>query len=175
MLYAVPRCRPAALATSLAFTPRALALHGALPGLDEMDVQEPQTLELAAAALKRDPRQTKELVAACHDGSQDACLVLGTDYELGKGVERSDWRALELYRNACTQGLQLACVLEGSLTMRDPVVKDGRGRRQLEATCAAGESLGCYALGLAAWEGIGEPKSAQRAGLIWRRACAAAW
>jgi TPR repeat protein len=93
--------------------------------------------------------------------------------ELGNGVERSAPRALELYRNACAQRIQLAFVLEGSLTLRDPSVKDGRGRRQLDAACTAGENLGCYALGLVAWKGRGEPKSAPRAALIWQRACAA--
>jgi hypothetical protein len=81
-----------------------------------MDAQEPQTLELATAALRRDPREAKVHAAACQAGDQDACLALGTDYELGNGVERSASRALELYRNACTQGIQLACVLEGALT-----------------------------------------------------------
>jgi TPR repeat protein len=162
----------ALLVTWLAGTPRALARHGALPSLEDMEAQGPRTLELASAALKRDPREAKELAEACNDGAQDACLALGADYELGNGVERSASRALELYRNGCAQGIQLACALEGWLIVHELAAKDGRRRRPLDAACRAGESLGCYALGMLAWEGKGERKSVPRAALIWQRACA---
>lgn len=136
-----------------------------------MGPDEPQTLELAAAAMRLSPSQTKAHAAACHNGDQAACLALGVDYALGVGVERNAERALELYRGGCAQKIQIACVLEGWAIVRDSTAKNRRGHALIEAACAAGESLGCYTLGLAAWSGRGEPKDASRAAQIWRKAC----
>jgi TPR repeat protein len=159
------------IATWLVGVPGALAVQGRFPSLDQMEADEPQTLERAAAAMKLSPSQTQAHATACHDGDQGACVALGVDYALGVGLERNAQRALELYRGGCAQKVQIGCVLEGWALVRDPATKDRRGHALIEAACAAGESLGCYTLGLAAWLGKGEPKKTSRAAQVWRKAC----
>ncbi len=159
------------LGAFLVGVPQARALQPGLAEVEDGEDKEPATLELPATLARRDPTQVAVHAEACRRGDRNACVELGHDYAFGAGGRQEPRRALEVYAKQCAPNFQLACAWEG-FVLFNPAVRDvTRGRHLLETACRAGEAFGCYAEGLLAFLGKGEPKNFGRAAPLFRRGC----
>jgi len=150
----------------------AQAIPERTPGLDDIEASGPTTLDLASAAMKRDPGAARGHADACQNGDRNACVELGHDYQFGAGVAKNTRRALELYRTGCSQKVQLACVWEGVILLSNSEIGErSRGRQLIDAACKADDPFACYFAGLLAYTGTGMTKDERQAAELFRRGC----
>jgi TPR repeat protein len=111
----------------------------------------------------------------CDGGSADRCRRLGATYALGRGTDRDEARATELYERACAMNDPSACVFAGQMyeyahgVPKDDVKAAGLYRRACDLHWAAG----CYNLAIMYETGRGVAQDRARADDLYWVACSA--
>ena len=122
--------------------------------------------------------------SACDPPNGLGCMNVGRLYLAGNGVPKDEVKAIRLFRGVCqspqpeddseaASNIARACSLAGTaMIFGDGVVKTVlQGLIFLEKGCAAGDTFGCYNLGVVYERGEDVKKDAVRALAFYQRAC----
>jgi TPR repeat protein len=114
---------------------------------------------------------------ACDAGDMEACRLLGSMYEDGRGGGVDFAKALSLYSQSCEGGDAFSCYGAGSMYENGrSVAADGvRARSYYRRSCDAGNSLynavGCSGLATLTAKGIGGSQDLIRARELFEKSC----
>src|SRR5580698_7644883 len=110
----------------------------------------------------------------CDAGTSDRCRRMGVSYEFGKGAERDEARATELYALACRMGNSEGCLAAGRMyEFHHGVVKDDpRAVSFYRRSCELDNPTGCANLAIMLENGRGVAKDPSEALALYGRACA---
>jgi TPR repeat protein len=111
----------------------------------------------------------------CDAGSPDRCRRLAMSYAFGKGVEKDEARASELYVHACDMRDPSACLFAGQMNeFAHGIPKDdAKAARFYERSCDLQWAAGCYNLAIMYERGTGVPADRKKAGDLYQTACTA--
>jgi TPR repeat protein len=125
-------------------------------------------LDLARLVDRHDgERATKLYDQACAEGTQPACLALGSRYETGFRVAEDHARAAAYYKQVCDQNVLEGCWRQGR------VEADAELAHALESrACDGGYAAGCSALGTMVALGRGEKLDLVRGTVLMAKGCA---
>ncbi len=113
------------------------------------------------------------LLQPCRAGDGTSCFMLGSLYNVGKGVSRNLEYSADLYQQSCTAGFARGCgtlgesYISGEGVPRDMV----KARQILEGACQAGYAPGCFNVGIIHRQGIETPRNEPLAQARFRQAC----
>jgi TPR repeat protein len=110
----------------------------------------------------------------CDAGSSDRCRRMGVSYEFGRGVDRDQVHATELYEKACGMDNSEGCLAAGRMyEFHHGVAKnDTKAVAFYERTCDLHNPVGCANLAIMLESGRGTPRDPTRAALLFDQACA---
>lgn len=110
---------------------------------------------------------------ACEAKARLACNLLGELHRSGRGVEKSEAKATELFRRACDEREQDACANLGlAMQFGRGTSVDKRAAMQLfDGACRGGSSIGCVRWGRGLAEGLDGTKDPVKAFGVFQRAC----
>jgi TPR repeat protein len=125
--------------------------------------------------VPKDPARAVALYGkSCDGGNRFACVSLGNMYAMASGVPRDIPRGLSAAASACSEGEGYGCTsyaqirfLAGKLEKKS----EAQTLAALEASCAAGAAIDCYAAGFAYEHGRGHAADPARAAADYARAC----
>ncbi|HCX72879.1 MAG TPA: sel1 repeat family protein, partial [Candidatus Cloacimonas sp.] len=82
---------------------------------------------------------------SCDNGNAKGCVMMGSYYHLGLGVERDYSKAVELYKKACDGGFYLACNNLGAMYSTGKGVKQDHSKAAelYKKSCENGVAEGC--------------------------------
>lgn len=111
----------------------------------------------------------------CDAGSADRCRRLAATYAFGRGVNKDEAAATNLYAHACDMGDAPACVFAGQMhEYAHGVPKDdAEAVRLYDRACDLGWAAGCYNLAIMFENGRGVPRDRAKAAALYGVACAA--
>ncbi|HEV7691100.1 MAG TPA: TIR domain-containing protein [Hyphomonadaceae bacterium] len=140
---AEPPSVPAQVATAPQTSPAVEALRAELKGMNFNTPKRTSEYDIYRALSARYPVDVFEQAAAVKDPV--AMTLLAAAYETAIGVTKDLDRALALYNEACSLGMQRACTEVGTLYFNgDGVAKDRtKASVILEKACQAGDIDGC--------------------------------
>jgi hypothetical protein len=118
----------------------------------------------------------EDLVACtneCDAGSSDRCRRMGVSYEFGKGVDRDQEHAIQLYEKACAMGDSEGCLAAGRMhEFHHGVPKDDtKAVAFYERACDLRNPVGCANLALMLERGRGVARDGLRALVLFEEAC----
>jgi TPR repeat protein len=131
------------------------------------------TAAATAAAYQCAPDNAEECKAQCDKGHAGSCGTLGALHATGRGAQRDEGRAAELFKKACDGGEVKSCVHLGMMhTDGLGVGKDPAAAAKLfEKGCSGGEAAGCGLLGKAYLAGAGVSADPARAASLLEQGC----
>jgi uncharacterized protein len=110
----------------------------------------------------------------CDAGISDRCRRMGVSYEFGKGTDRDEIRATELYTKACSMKSSDGCLAAGRMyEFHHGVAKDdARAVSFYRLSCDLDNPTGCANLAIMLENGRGTDRDATKARELYERACA---
>ena len=129
---------------------------------------------VAIAAAMGECADLEACARECDAGTSDRCRRMGVNFEFGKGVDRDEAHAAELYVRACGMGDSEGCLAAGRMYEFHHGVKkdDERAVSHYRRSCDLDNAAGCANLAIMLENGRGTPRDVHGAIALYDRACA---
>jgi TPR repeat protein len=111
----------------------------------------------------------------CDAGSADRCRRLAASYAFGRGVDRDEAHATDLYTQACAMNDAPSCVFAGQMSEYAHGVPkdDAKAAHLYERACDLGWAAGCYNFAIMLEHGRGVAPDRAKAADLYQVACTA--
>jgi hypothetical protein len=162
--------RPASLALL-----SALALGCTRPagGSSGSEPPAPGASVFTVAAAMGECEDLVQCARECDAGKSDRCRRMAVNYEFGKGADRDEARATELYVHACGMGNSEGCLSAGRMYEfhHGIAADDARAVAFYTRSCDLDNPTGCANFAVMLERGRGVAKDEARAAELYGRAC----